>query len=137
MAIQLVYLVRNKAEEIVREFINKKAAAAFDKKLEIIDELNNRLREAMPSASDEERAALVAYLIEDREQIAELIKGIKDLPEDVAEGASSVADGVSDLNEGVDPAPQADGNEHPVVADTPPLVEVPQSPAADNLQSVA
>ena len=137
MAIQLVYLVRNKAEEIVREFINKKAAAAFDKKLEIIDELNNRLREAMPSASDEERAALVAYLVEEREQIVELIKGLKELPEDPAEGENPVADGVSELNAGIDPIPLADGNEHPVVADTPSLVEAPQGPAADNLQSVA
>lgn len=81
MAIELLYRVTNRAGVAVGTYASKRIATSVEKRIEAIDTLTDRIAADLPELAEEQRTALVAYLIDNRKDVAGLLGSIKDMPE--------------------------------------------------------
>lgn len=89
MAIQLLYRVVNRSGAVVGTYESKKVAAAVEARMETVHELSAKLAAVMPQATEAERDVVAEFLVAERENIASMLKGIKDLPAQEVPAAGS------------------------------------------------
>jgi len=81
MAIELLYRVTNRAGVAVGTYASKRIATSVEKRIEAIDTLADRIAADLPDLTEEQRTALVTYLVDNRKDVAGLLGSIKDMPE--------------------------------------------------------
>lgn len=81
MAIELLYRVTNRAGVAVGTYASKRIATSVEKRIEAIDTLTDRIAADLPDLTEEQRTALVTYLVDNRKDVAGLLGSIKDMPE--------------------------------------------------------
>ena len=81
MAIELLYRVTNRAGVAVGTYASKRIATSVEKRIEAIDTLTDRIAADLPELAEEQRTALVTYLVDNRKDVAGLLGSIKDMPE--------------------------------------------------------
>ncbi|ATA21872.1 hypothetical protein EDC48_115132 [Gibbsiella quercinecans] len=74
MAVEVKYVVVRKGEEKMT-FASKKEADAYDKMLDLADNLGELLQQAPVALDDEQREALSFFLAERKEAMAQILRG--------------------------------------------------------------
>lgn len=83
MTVEIKYVVVRNGEEKMT-FISKKEADAYDKMLDMADELSSLLQRSPIQLEEAQNEELALYLAQQREQLALILRGGK-LDEEVAE----------------------------------------------------
>lgn len=82
MAINEVYRVRDEQGNIVGIFTSKKAAKVADNNVKVKVDLTAAVSAAMPDATDEARGNIVNFLLTNSDDLTNILKSIKDMPQD-------------------------------------------------------
>ncbi|WP_429037662.1 hypothetical protein [Aeromonas media] len=120
MAINEVYRVRDEQGNIVGIFTSKKAAKAADNSVKAKVDLTAAVSAAMPDATDEARGNIVNFLLTNSDDLTNILKSIKDMPQDGDEDQDEQGD---------DATNQAPADpETPVETSAPAATETPANP---------
>lgn len=76
MAVEIKYVVVRNGEEKMT-FVSKKEADAYDKMLDMADELSGLLQQGPVSLDENQCEALALYLAQQRELLSQILKGGK------------------------------------------------------------
>jgi dsDNA-binding SOS-regulon protein len=82
MAINEVYRVRDEQGNVVGIFTSKKAAKVADNNVKVKVDLAAAVSTAMPDATDEARGNIVNFLLTNSDDLTNILKSIKDMPQD-------------------------------------------------------
>lgn len=123
MAINEVYRVRDEQGNIVGIYASKKAAKVADNNVKVKVDLTAAVSVAMPDATDEARGNIVNFLLTNSDDLTNILKSIKDMPQD---GDETDEDQDEQGDDATNQAP-ADP-ETPVETSTPAATETPANP---------
>ncbi|CAI0775539.1 YebG family protein [Serratia ficaria] len=99
MAVEVKYVVVRNGEEKMT-FASKKEADAYDKMLDLADNLGDWLQQAPLSLDDEQREGLGFFLAENKDALAQILRGAAP-PESVKKPAKAKAEkNLADPKEG-------------------------------------
>lgn len=120
MAINEVYRVRDEQGNIVGIYASKKLAKVADNNVKVKVDLAAAVSTAMPDATDEARGNIVNFLLTNSDDLTNILKSIKDMPQDGDEDQDEQGD---------DATNQAPADpETPVETSTPAATETPANP---------
>lgn len=123
MAINEVYRVRDEQGNVVGIFTSKKAAKVADNNVKVKVDLAAAVSTAMPDATDEARGNIVNFLLTNSDDLTNILKSIKDMPQD---GDDTDEDQDEQGDDATNQAPV--DPETPVEPNAPAATETPANP---------
>ncbi|WP_415913020.1 YebG family protein [Neptuniibacter sp. QD37_11] len=88
MPIINVYRVVDRKGNLIGEYMDKKVADIVDKRMDAQYDLADKMQELGLELTEQQCEALGGWMVEAREDIKDVLKGLKDIPDDEDAGAS-------------------------------------------------
>lgn len=94
MTIKAVFQVIDRNDKVIGEFMDKKLADILDKRTDVMYALSDKMtaKNPGPGLSDEKAEKLAEWLMDDRKDIVDLLKKVRDMPDSTSSASEDSKD---------------------------------------------